>query len=139
MKGTETFKKTIQDYLIRRGAEDPLFAITLQKENKNIDECLNYIFQEVQKSNMNGFADEEIYKMAVHYYDEDDLTASESKAVRVVVNHHVELTEEEKEEMKKRALDEVLREQKAILTKKKTKPVVQNSEEKPASEQLGLF
>ncbi|EFR35404.1 hypothetical protein HMPREF9294_0931 [Porphyromonas asaccharolytica PR426713P-I] len=52
---------------------DPLFAPNLQKPHKNIEECILYILSEVQKSGCNGFADEEIYSMAVHYYDEDDV------------------------------------------------------------------
>lgn len=52
---------------------DPLFAPNLQKPHKNIEECILYILSEVQRSGCNGFADEEIYSMAVHYYDEDDV------------------------------------------------------------------
>ena len=52
---------------------DPLFAPNLQKPHKNIEECILYILSEVQRSGCNGFADEEIYSMAVHYYDEDDI------------------------------------------------------------------
>lgn len=103
-KGTEQFKTTIQQYLNKRAEEDVLFAKTLQKENKNIDECINYILSEVQKSGCNGFADEEIFGMAVHYYDEDDLKASNLTSMKVVVNHHVELTEEEKENAKAKAI-----------------------------------
>ena len=65
------------------------------KDNKNIDECCNFIMQQVQKSGCNGFADEEIYGMAVHYYDEDDIKDIEPVRCTVVVNHTVELTEEE--------------------------------------------
>lgn len=111
MKGTETFKKTIETYLTERAKTDSLFAVSFAKPNKNINECINYIFSEVQKSGCNGFADDEIYGMAVHYYDEDNL--GEIKATsnaRVVVNHSVELTEEEKakarEEAKQRAINE---------------------------------
>lgn len=52
---------------------DPLFAPNLQKPHKNIEECILYILSEVQRCGCNGFADEEIYSMAVHYYDEDDV------------------------------------------------------------------
>ena len=39
-----------------------------------------------------GFADEDIYNMAVHYYDEDDIKIGHSLKCNVVVNHHVEAT-----------------------------------------------
>ena len=72
MKGTEQFARTIAEYLNGRAMTDPLFAPNLQKPHKNIEECILYILSEVQRSGCNGFADEEIYSMAVHYYDEDD-------------------------------------------------------------------
>ncbi len=73
MKGTEQFIRTIAEYPNGRAMTDPLFAPNLQKPHKNIEECILYILSEVQKSGCNGFADEEIYSMAVHYYDEDDV------------------------------------------------------------------
>ena len=73
MKGTEQFLRTIAEHLNGRAMTDPLFAPNLQKPHKNIEECILYILSEVQKSGCNGFADEEISSMAVHYYDEDDV------------------------------------------------------------------
>ena len=107
-KGTEQFKTTIQQYLENRAVEDSLFSETLKKENKNIDECVNYILSEVQKSGCNGFADDEIFGMAVHYYDEDDVKPGSAKSMKVVVNHHVELTEEEKAIAKQKAIDSLV-------------------------------
>jgi hypothetical protein len=94
-KGTEHFKTTIQQYLDKRAAEDSLFAETLKKENKNIDKCLNYILSTVQKSGCNGFADDEIFGMAVHYYDEDEIKNIKVHSATVIVNHKVELTEDD--------------------------------------------
>ena len=121
-KVTEQFKTTIQAYLEKRAAEDSLFAETLKKENKSIDECINYILSEVQKSGSNGFADEEIFGMAVHYYDEDDLKAVKQNYGRVVVNHKVELSETDladaKEEAMKLAIEEAKIEAKKTIGKK---------------------
>lgn len=121
-KGTETFKTTIQSYLDKRAEQDPLFAATLKKENKSIEECVDYILSEVQKSDANGFADEEIYSMAVHYYDEDDLKAVKQQSGRVVVNHKVELTEVDlaaaKAEGMKLAIEEAKTEAKKTIGKK---------------------
>ena len=47
MKGTEQFKTIIQNHLNELAEKDSLFAKTLKKENKNIDECINYILGEV--------------------------------------------------------------------------------------------
>ena len=79
MKGTEQFTRTIAEYLNGRAMTDPLFAPNLQKPHKNIEECILYILSEVQRSGCNGFADEEIYSMAVHYYDEDDIEVDKER------------------------------------------------------------
>lgn len=106
MKGTEQFKTTIQDYLEYRAETDDLFAPRYADPNKNIDDCITYILNEVQRSGMNGFADDEIYSMAVHYYDEPDIEVGKPTDCRVVVNHMVELTEDEKLEARRKAVEQ---------------------------------
>ena len=104
MKATDEFKKVIKAYLDKRASEDELFAVSYQKPQKNIDQCIDYIFQQVKESGCNGFADDEIYSMAVHYYDEDDLGEIKATKGRVIVNHHIELSEEEKKAARERAI-----------------------------------
>ena len=100
-KVSDIFKATIKAYLDERATHDKLFARTYAKENKNIDECCNYILQQVRESGCQGFADEEIYNMAIHYYDEDEIKGIKPvKSGQIVVNHVVELTDEEKAEIK---------------------------------------
>ena len=106
MKSTEHFKRTIQAYLQQRASEDRLFAESYRKEGKNIDDCITYILNEVQRSGCNGFTDGEIYSMAVHYYDEDDIEVGNPVSCQVSVNHIVELTEEEKAEARQRAVEQ---------------------------------
>lgn len=103
-KTTDHFKRTIQAYLDSRAAEDKLFAASYNKLNKSIDECVTYILNWVRKSGCNGFTDGEIYSQAVHYYDEDDIEVGKSPKCQVVVNHAVELTEEEKVEARQQAI-----------------------------------
>jgi len=105
MKSTAYFTRTILTYLEQRASTDTLFAQAFAKENKNIDDCCTYILNQVQKSGYNGFADEEIYSMAVHYYDEDNIEVGKQMSnTHVVVNHIVELTEKEKEQACKDAI-----------------------------------
>lgn len=111
MKGTEKFKRTIQAYLEERAKVDDLFAKSYAKPNKNIDDCITFILNEVQKSGCNGFEDDEIFGMAVHYYDEDNLSVGEKISCDVVVNHKVELSEEEKQELKEKARNDFYQEQ----------------------------
>ncbi|WCM42432.1 PcfK-like family protein [Flavobacterium sp. CBA20B-1] len=87
MKGTDHFKTAIQNHLNGLAAKDELFADSLKKDNKNIDDCITYILNQVKASGCNGFADEEIYQMAVHYYDEDDIAIGKPLNGTVVVNH----------------------------------------------------
>ena len=115
MNGTDQFTRTIAEYLNQRAMTDPLFAPNLMKPNKNIEECITYILSEVQKSGCNGFDDDEIYSMAIHYYDEDDLEVGNSITCNVVVNHVVELTEEEKAEARQEAIKQYQREELAKI------------------------
>ena len=110
MKSTVHFKNTIKAYLDSRAANDELFAITYAKANKNIDDCITYILNTVQKSGCNGFADDEIYSMAVHYYDEDNIVAGKPMNCHIVVNHTIELTAEEKEEARREAKQRAMNE-----------------------------
>lgn len=106
MSGTEQFSRTISEYLNLRAATDPLFAPNLAKPHKNIEDCITYILKQVQQSGCNGFEDDEIYSMAIHYYDEDDLEVGSPVACHVVVNHTIVLSEEEKAEARKQAIQQ---------------------------------
>lgn len=100
MKSTDPFKEVIRQHLEARAASDELFAVTFAKEGKNIDDCCTYILNQVQKSGCNGFADEEIFGMAVHYYDEDKIEVGKPNNARVVVNHSVPADKPIKQEPK---------------------------------------
>lgn len=105
MKTTETFKKAIKSYLDMRAENDELFAVSYAKQNKNINDCINFILSTVQASGCNGFADDEIYSMAMHYYDEDNITIPKPMNAQVIINHHVKLTDEQKKEIEQKAKD----------------------------------
>lgn len=136
MKTTDQFKQTIKAYLDNRATEDELFAKSYAKKGKNLDECTNFVLQQVQASGCNGFADEEVFSMAVHYYDEDNIKDVKPMNCRVVVNHKVELTEEEKKEAHEEALKKLQAEQYALLKKK---PSHAKRETKSNVEQMSLF
>ena len=101
------FKKTIKKYLDSFAAIDEPFEAKYENPDKNLDDCCNYIFNQVKKSGCCGFADDEIYQMARHYYqeeiDKNDLTPVNGK---VVVNHQVELSEDDKKKAYEQALKE---------------------------------
>ncbi len=115
---------TIQAYLQQRAAEDRLFAESYRKEGKNIDDCITYILNEVQRSGCNGFTDGEIYSMAVHYYDEDDVEVGNPVSCQVSVNHIVELTEEEKAEARQRAVEQYQKAELRRMQERHKRPAV---------------
>ncbi len=131
MKASNHFKNTIKAYLDQRSENDVLFSLRYSKPEKNIDDCVTYILNTVQKSGCNGFADEEIYSMAVHYYDEDNIDIGNPVSCQVVVNHVVKLTEEEKQQAHKEALQRVQNEAYAKLkqtTKRMKQPETVNQQ-----------
>jgi hypothetical protein len=133
MKTTDNFKNVVSKHLETVAANDPLFAEAYKKENKNIDDCITYILNTVKNSGCNGFTDEEVFGMAIHYYDEDKIEVGKPISSNVIVNHKVELTPEEIEAAKVKAMESVVTEQKKRLTNKKVKTIV------PASVQDSLF
>lgn len=82
-KFEEELKNAKNPWIIRIGnylktRED--MYVNLKKENKSLDECFRYVLDELSKQAVRdgqiSYAsgdDEEIYALAVHYYDEDDI------------------------------------------------------------------
>jgi len=122
-KSTDAFKNAIRKELDLRAFKNPMFEVKYKNPKKNIDDCIQYIFDTVQNSGCNGFEDNEVYGMAVHYYSEDDIDLETNSNTKVVVNHKVVLTEKELAEAKTEAIREVIEEEKTRLVKKKT-PVI---------------
>lgn len=124
MKATEHFKQTIKAYLDERAKNDELFAVSYAKENKNMDDCVTFILNQVKRSKCIGLTDEEVYSLAVHFFDEDDIEIGNSIACNVIVNHTVELTEEEKAQARQEALKEYQAEQMRKMQKRTNKPKI---------------
>lgn len=122
MKATEHFKQTIKAYLDERAKSDELFAVSYAKENKNMDDCVTFILNQVKRSGCMGFSDDEVYSLAVHFFDEDDIEIGKPLACDVIVNHAVELTEEEKAQARQEALKEYQAEQLHKMQQRANKP-----------------
>lgn len=86
-KELNPFEATIQGHLNLIASKDSLFAESLKKANKSIKECVTYIYDTVRKSGRIGFNDDEIFNMAIHYYDEDEIKDIKQQNCKVVVNH----------------------------------------------------
>ena len=122
MKATEHFKQTIKAYLDERAKNDGLFAVSYAKEDKNMDDCVTFILNQVKRSKCMGLTDEEVYSLAVHYFDEDDIEIGKPLTCDVIVNHAVELTEEEKAQSRQEALKQYQAEQLRKMQQRASKP-----------------
>jgi hypothetical protein len=105
MKSTNHFQNTIKAYLDKRAEIDLLFSFRYSLPEKKLEDCIIYILNQVQKSGCNGFHDDEIFGMAVHFYDEDNIEIGKPMYnAQVAVNHVVVLTAEEKEQARQEAM-----------------------------------
>jgi hypothetical protein len=139
MNGTNHFKQTIREYLEQRAAGDALFAVAYAKPNKNIDHCITYILNTIRKSSCYGFTDDEVYSMAVHYYDEDNIDVGKPFNCQIFVNHTVELSEEEKLQAHKEAAERVYNEAYNKLAKRPNKPQAKQNHVDNRQYNLNLF
>lgn len=131
-KGTERFGAVIKSYLDKRAEEDELFRVKYEAVNRPIEDIVRYIIGEVQKSGVCGWTDDEVYSLAIHAAEEAELTIPEMKSCNVVVNHHVELTEEEKAEQRAIALKRYQEEELRKLQARNANPKAVKTQEKVA-------
>lgn len=125
-------KDIVKEYLDRRAAEDQLFAASYAKPAKNIDDCWTYILGVARsKGAAVCMSDQEVFGLAVHYYDEDNIKVSPVSGARVSTSDQprpaAKLTAKEKaaakEEAKRLYMAHCLAEQeKANARAKKPKP-----------------
>ena len=136
-------KEAIKAHLDALAQKDPMFAAVYAKPGKNMDECFDYILGEVRKEGMAVYkSDQEVYGMAVHYYEEDDLKVSKiPKDERVRTAAPVApLSEEEKAKIKQEAA-EAYRQQcikaEAAAAKEREKKLLEAKRNAKAREQSG--
>lgn len=136
----------VQQYLEKRAAEDPQFADKFKNPKKSLKECCRYIYGEARKraggSSCIYIAPEEVFGMAVHYYDEADIKVSGSgftgreTAVAAPAPKPVELTAEQKAAAEKAALEKYEAEQrKKIEEKEKARRKAEAEKKKAAREE----
>lgn len=137
-KGTRAFNETIKAYLEEKAETDALFAVKFANPSKSVDECVTYILNSVQKSGCCGFTDDEVFGMAIHYYEENEIEVGKPLTnCQVVVNHSVELTEDEKAQARQDAINQLRNEEMAKM-RKPTQPK-KATENKTQVEQPSLF
>lgn len=127
-------KQAIKAYLDNRAASDPQFAIAYAKKNKSIDRCFDYIMGEASKrGSAVCMTDDEVFGLAVHYYDEDNIKIVNVRHGRVEHTAPVQLTEDEKQQARKEAMerfgDAYIREQRE--KGKKRRPAASTATDSP--------
>lgn len=139
------FEQVIKEYLDKRASEDEQFAKSYAKENKSIEECCKFIMAEVcdliaTKSGAQsyGMNDDEVYGLAVHYYDDDNIQIKPLKAKSEVLKTNITYTptEEEKRAAKEEALKKLQEDAyRELQGKQKVKAVTEQQKQ----EQMSLF
>lgn len=126
----------IGNYLKKRADTDPSVKNNLQKENKSLKECWDYVLGEVAKTmyrngnfGCSAGDDEDLYALAVHYYDEDDI-----KIEPLPTNMRVEAKMDEEKKEKQAAENEP----KEVPKKEKVKRI-SKSKKDPVDGQISLF
>ena len=143
------FQDIIKAYLDKRAANDSQFAEAYKKKGKSIKDCCNYILNQARKrGNAVAIPDDEVYGLAVHYYDED-IKAEECRPLRgaqvSAPNATIELTAEEKEKARELAIAKYRDEQvAAIRAEERAKKAEKAKKDKERREhfqaqQLSLF
>lgn len=139
-------KTKIKNYLDERAKNDELFAKAYAKPNKSIDECYKYVLGEARKKGTEvGMTAEEVYGLAVHYYDEDNIKinpvsgyvqASASDDDEEEETKEVKLTAEEEKQAREEAIHRLAEEQ---YQKMKKRPQRARKEENESVQQMSLF
>lgn len=77
MEIPKEFKQAIKAYLNQRAASDKQFAQKYANPAKSLENCCKYIMGEAsKKGNIVVIKDEIVFGMAVHYYDEPNITTT---------------------------------------------------------------
>jgi hypothetical protein len=77
--------KRIGEHLLSLASKEPEFLIKLQNEKKSLEKCMIYIQKEIQKlyqvkgKSVVCATDEQVFSLAVHYFDDVDLEQKEDE------------------------------------------------------------
>ena len=126
----ETVTGVIEDYArLAKTANDEFFLIGYENTKKNVDECINYVMNNLTQKRIYGGRDSLMYPYIHDYYVDDIkeelLKDNWSSYLRnpntSTPKPKAELTEEQKEKLMKKAEEEFILEQKRILQEQEKK------------------
>lgn len=122
------FYDAIKEYLDTYAKDNPQFKEKYENPKKSIEKCCEFIVSKVQKMNVKGLDDSEVYYLARHYFEEENLDFKEGISCNVVVNKTIKLTPEEIEKAKQDALEKIKADEIARIQQEKE--AAQKAEEK---------
>ena len=111
-KSSNAFEDAIRQYLDQRAESDNMFAIRYASPSKSVTECCQFIINEVKRQGVNVMTNDEVFGLAVHYFDGDCTEEEIGKPIncKVVVSKD-QLTDEDKAELREQAMKEYKEEQ----------------------------
>ena len=139
------FIHEIKTHLEKVAKDDEVFGAKFrakcEAEENSIEKCCGYIVAEVQKNYKKGnsavLTNDEVFGMAMHYYDEN-LQNVQTARCQVVVTKE-ELTEEDKERIRREAREEAERavkaEEHARIAREQAKERAEEKARKDAEEE----
>ena len=130
----DNFKKAIKEYLDKRADEDELFRSSYANEKKSIDKCCDYIVTTVKETGREVFTNDEIYGMAIHYYDESNPGKIDSRIRKscIIKISSEDLSKEAHEAARRQAFNNlVAKEEQEIKRIYEKQPVKKAEEELP--------
>ena len=142
MATTDPFQTAIKQYLDNRAATDELFADKYNNPQKSIQECCQYITGEAYARAEGGTAvipDEEVYGMAVHYYDEDNITIRKAPRASSTRSQEPKLTKKQQEDLRLQAEKEYKAKVMADLKMKEIERKAKAREKKQQPQMASLF
>lgn len=126
MKSSENFIEAIRQYLDSRAESDSLFAIRYADPSKSVEECCQFILNEVKRQGVTVMTNDEVYSLVLHYFDGDVSEKEIGSPIncKVVISKD-QLTEEDKAELKQQAMEQFKQEQLREL-RSQSKPKAQS-------------
>lgn len=87
------FEQAIKTYLDKRADSDSLFAKRYPQKDKSVTDCCSYIISEARKKKQNTvvMSDDDVFCMAVHFFDEDSIKAPSAKVECSVASPVIEV------------------------------------------------
>lgn len=62
------FFDSMESFIMQKMDANDMFAKKVCNPKKNIEDCITYVINTIEKSRYKGLCDNDVYSLAVHYY-----------------------------------------------------------------------